>query len=138
MGSLTAPWSLRVTRTIELELPWPPTGNTATRHTRGGGHYKTGATIAYRAAVARAAAARGLGTGSGVEPLPGPLALSWLLLPPDERGRDVDNVRKELADALTLAGVWKDDSNRIVRREAFEWCPAIPGGRVELTIEVLG
>ena len=132
------PWSRRATRTIELELPYPPSGNTATRHTRGGGHYKTTLALSYRAAVARAVAERGLGTGSGHEALVGPLALSWLLLPPDERARDVDNVRKESADALTQSGLWVDDSNRVVRRETFEWGPAVPGGMVELTIEVLG
>lgn len=134
----SAPWGGRGVRTIELVLPYPPTGNTATRHTRGGAHYKTGAALAYRSAVAAALAEVGLGSLAGCAALGGPLALSWLLLPPDERGRDVDNVRKEMADALTRAGVWRDDSNRVIRRETFEWGPALPGGRVELAIEVLG
>jgi len=132
------PWAGLSARTIELELPYPPSGNTATRHVRGGAHYKTAGTQAYRVAVARALAEVGLGLGTAAEPLKGPLALSWLLLPPDKRGRDVDNARKEMADALTAAGLWKDDSNRVIRRESFEWGPELPGGRVELTVEVLG
>jgi crossover junction endodeoxyribonuclease RusA len=120
-----------------MELPWPPTGNHATQHTRGGGHYKTRETLAYRAAVA--SLLRGIGVGSQTlpEPLEGPLAVSWLLAPPDGRARDVDNVRKEAADALTKAGLWVDDSCQVIRREAFEWSDPQPGGIIALTVREL-
>jgi crossover junction endodeoxyribonuclease RusA len=116
-----------------LELPWPPTGNHATKHTRSGGHYKTREAALYRAIVRTEVYLLGL----TCLPLVGPLEASWLLSPPDRRARDVDNVRKELADALTLAGFWLDDSCKVIRRERFEWTDPTPGGRVHLTVEVL-
>ena len=121
-----------------LSLPYPPSGNNATRHAGAGRAYKTAAALAYRAAVLAAVAGRGFGRLTRAEPLQGPLALSWVLRPPDRRGRDVDNVRKESADALTRAGVWADDSNLVIVRERFEWSEPVPGGRIELTVEVLG
>ena len=116
-----------------LELPWPPTGNHATKHTRSGVHYKTREAALYRSQVRNAVYLLGL----TCLPLLGPLEASWLLSPPDRRARDVDNVRKELADALTLAGFWLDDSCKVIRRERFEWTDPTPGGRVHLTVEVL-
>ena len=41
--------------------------------------------------------------------------------PPDLRERDSDNVEKVLKDALTKAGFWKTDSNRLIRRSVFTW-----------------
>lgn len=117
--------------TLEIELPWPPTGNNATRHTRTGGHYKTAQAVAYRTQVARTIAA--LKASFGL-PLAGPLTVSWILSPPDRRARDVDNARKELADALTLAGLWTDDSNKVIRSERFQWTDPEPGGRVYLSV----
>ena len=131
-----------MTQTITLELPWPPTGNHATKHTRTGGHYKTAETVAYRAAVLRLLAGMGLGKGqarkTSLRPLAGPLKASWVIAPPDHRARDLDNVRKEAADALTLAGLWVDDSCKVLRQETFEWVPPEPGGKVLLTVETLG
>ncbi len=119
-------------RTIEIELPWPPTGNTATRHTRSGVHYKTDKAKSYRAAVAQILGWKGLGGAK----LKGPLTVAWLLAPPDNRSRDVDNARKEAADALTLGGLWVDDSNKVIREEHFVWTDAIKDGKVLLTITV--
>lgn len=120
-----------LTQSITLELPYPPTGNHATRHTRTGGHYKTAETVAYRAAVRRLLVGQGLG---GSKALKGPLEASWVVAPPDNRARDLDNLRKELADALTLAGLWADDSCKVLRRELWEWCSPEPGGKVLLTL----
>lgn len=122
-----------VVRVLSLELPWPPTGNHATKHTRSGVHYKTREAGLYRSTVRNEVyglMALGL-------PLAGPLSVSWLLAPPDRRARDVDNVRKECADALTLAGLWTDDSCKVIRRERFDWTEPVPGGRVMLEVEVL-
>ena len=77
----------------------------------------------------------GIGTQNAKKPLLGPLSLHWVLAPPDRRATDVDNVRKEAADALTLAGLWVDDSCKVLRRELFEWTDPVPGGRVLLTIK---
>ena len=42
-----------------------------------------------------------------------------MLYPPDQRRRDIDNYNKALFDALTLTGVWEDDSQ--VKRMLVEW-----------------
>lgn len=42
--------------------------------------------------------------------LEGSLEVEVLIYPPDKRKRDLDNVWKVAADALTKAGVWVDDS----------------------------
>ena len=126
------------TLTYEFALPWPEaTGNHAVRHTRTGGHYKTPKAKAYEAVVAQIVAAMGLGNLLGQQPLGGPLAVSWLLSPPDRRARDLDNLRKVVADALTNAGFWADDSNKVLVRESFEWSEPTPGGEVSLLVEVM-
>jgi Holliday junction resolvase RusA-like endonuclease len=119
-----------------LELPWPPiTGNRSVKHTKHG-HYKCPKAVAYRAAVARSLSGQGVGSLMGQKPLVGPLIASWVLAPPDKRARDMDNVRKEIADALTLAGFWADDSNKVLVREVFEWTDPVAGGAIALTVEV--
>lgn len=124
--------------TYEFELPWPKVlGNHATKHTRAGGHYKVPEAVAYDALVGQIVASMGMGRLSSQKPLDGPLSVSWLLGPPDNRARDVDNVRKVVADALTKSGFWKDDSNKVLVRESFEWTKAIPAGAIGLTVEVL-
>ncbi|WP_413506707.1 RusA family crossover junction endodeoxyribonuclease [Serratia proteamaculans] len=55
--------------------------------------------------------------------------------PPDRRRRDMDNFLKAPLDALTHAGVWKDDSQ--VRRMLLDWAEPEKGGRIEIRIEVL-
>lgn len=118
------------TGTLVLELPWPPTGNHATKHTRSGIHYKTAEAKAYRAAITQLLGWKGL----GIDPLTGPLKVEWLLAPPDRRARDVDNVRKECADALTLGKLWADDSNKVIRDEHFIWTDPVENGKVLLTV----
>jgi crossover junction endodeoxyribonuclease RusA len=121
-----------------LELPWPAvTGNHAVKHTRTGGHFKTAKAVGYEAAVALLLGHQGLGQGNGRKPLAGPLSVSWVLAPPDRRARDVDNVRKTVADALTKAGFWADDSCKVIRREEFEWTDPEVGGKLLLTVKEL-
>ena len=123
--------------TYEFAIPWPAvTGNHAVKHTRAGGHYKTPKALAYEAVVAQIVAQMGMGTLLGQKPLDGPLVVSWLLSPPDRRARDVDNARKVAADALTKAGFWKDDSNKVLVEEHFVWAEASPGGEISLLVEV--
>jgi crossover junction endodeoxyribonuclease RusA len=124
--------------TYEFSLPWPKaTGNHAVKHTRTGGHYKTNEAKAYEAMVAQIVAGMGMGSLLGKNPLGGPLSVSWLLSPPDRRARDIDNLRKVVADALTKAGFWVDDSNKVLTRESFEWSDSTPGGEVSLLVEVV-
>jgi crossover junction endodeoxyribonuclease RusA len=122
----------------EFALPWPKvTGNHAVKHTRTGGHYKTPAAKEYEALVAQIVAGMGLGTLLGKKPLEGPLIVSWLLAPPDKRARDVDNARKVAGDALTRAGFWKDDSNKVLIEEHFVWTDTTPGGEISVLVEVM-
>ncbi len=123
--------------TYEFELPWPKVlGNHATKHTRSGGHYKVAEAVAYDALVGQIVAGMGMGRLTDQKPLAGPLVVSWLLGPPDKRARDVDNVRKVAADALTKAGFWKDDSNKVLVEERFVWTQPMPGGAIGVTVEV--
>jgi Holliday junction resolvase RusA-like endonuclease len=50
---------------------------------------------------------------------------------------DADNRLKCLMDALVHAGLLEDDSNRVVRRLAWQWCEPEPGGLVYVEIEGL-
>jgi len=115
-----------------IEIPYPPTGNTATRHARGR-HYKTPATVQYRAAVAHIVRAA-IATPGIKLPLTGPLEVVWIASPPDRRARDCDNARKEAADALTHAGLWVDDSNQVITRETWVWTAPSPNGRLLATV----
>ena len=92
---------------ITLRLPWPPTGNLTVRHTKSGAHYRTAASKNYQKAVAAEAMIQGL---HRLTPLVGRLRVIYHCWPPDARRRDLDNIAKTLNDALTYAGVWKDDS----------------------------
>lgn len=118
-----------------LTLPYPPagtTGNHAVKH-GGGNHYLTKAALHYRASIAQAVALQNARRG-----LEGPLEVVWTLYPPDLRARDSGNVLKSLADNLTKAGVWVDDSNKVIRREVIEWGEVCKGGKVELKILAYG
>lgn len=138
MNNVTVTKTSELALTYEFELPWPKVlGNHATKHTRAGGHYKVPEAVAYEALVGQIVASMGMGRLTNQKPLAGPLSVSWLLGPPDSRARDVDNVRKVVADALTKAGFWKDDSCKVLVREAFEWTKPTPGGAIGLTVEVL-
>lgn len=138
MNNVTVTKTSERALTYEFELPWPKVlGNHATKHTRAGGHYKVPEAVAYDALIGQIVASMGMGRLTNQKPLAGPLSVSWLLGPPDSRARDVDNVRKVVADALTKSGFWKDDSNKVLVREAFEWTKPTPGGAIGLTVEVL-
>lgn len=64
--------------------------------------------------------------------LAGPLEVQWLVNPPDRRARDTANLIKTVEDAITKAGFWLDDSNRVIRRTMFEWAEPVKGGRIQL------
>ena len=136
-NNVTITGSSQQSLTYEFALPWPTvTGNHAVKHTRTGGHYKTPEAKAYEATVAQIVAGMGMGSLLGQKPLDGPLIVSWLLSPPDRRARDVDNARKVAADALTRAGFWSDDSNKVLVEEHFVWSDPSPGGEISLLVEV--
>lgn len=121
-------------KTLEIILPYPPagtTGNHAVKHARGG-HYLTSAVKRYRHAIMMCCATQG-----ARRQLAGPLQVEWRLSPPDRRARDSDNVLKTLKDALTHAGVWTDDSNKVIRRELVEWHEVLTGGLVRVHIRAM-
>lgn len=116
-------------KTTSIELPYPAgSGNHSVRHTRSGGHYLTAGTLAYRLAVK---AAVGLARAPD-----GPIQADWVISPPDRRARDFDNLMKVVKDALTLAGFWGDDSNRVIRGGSWVWCEPTKGGAITLTCAV--
>lgn len=120
--------------TIYLTMPYPPagaTGNHAVKHARGG-HYLTDAAKAYRAQIAFE-----LLTQNGRRGLEGPLSVELTIHPPDKRARDAGNVTKSLYDNLTHAGLWVDDSNKVIRREVIEWGDPVPGGKVLVIVRGL-
>lgn len=122
----------------EFALPWPPSGNVQARHTKTGGHYLNPKIGAYRATVLQILAAMGLSHLNGFQALGGPLELSVVAAPPDNRATDADNRLKCLLDALVHAGLLADDSNRVLQRLVWQWCTPERGGAVHVTVSQIG
>lgn len=122
---------------IMLSLPYPPSTNGIWRRVDN----KTilsGAARAYRTAVAKTilqAKAQGH-FATGLLPLNGRLSLSLTLISPNNTRRDLDNFIKAAQDALTHAGIWRDDAQiddlHIVRGPIDKQNP-----RLDLVITVL-
>lgn len=110
---------------VSLELPYPPSVNTYWRHVVIGRAART--LISRRGREYRTAVQRAVLAQRSPRAL-GRLAVRIDVYPPDLRQRDLDNIPKAVLDALTHAGVWRDDSQidllQVVRREA------VRGGRV--------
>jgi Holliday junction resolvase RusA-like endonuclease len=121
-------------RSFHILLPYPPvSGNHATKHTRAGRHYTTDTARAYANDVVEQAH-RSLVAGLK---LSGPLSVVYHAYPPDGRDRDSCNVMKIAKDAITKAGVWVDDNNKVLVREEIEWFDIKPGGLLSVFIEEL-
>lgn len=116
--------------TFSLTLPYPPSANRIWRNVNGRVLLSRQGR-AYRKAVAEVVTRERLG---GLVRATDELSVHLVVLPPDNRRRDLDNVRKALLDALTYAGVWPDDSQ--VRRDSAEFGNVEPGGAVLVTVEV--
>ena len=106
-----------------VELPYPPTVNTYWRHWRGrtvisplGRRYKQ--------EVGRIFA------DLEVDPTEGRVSISALVMPPDRRKRDIDNIAKALLDAL-VNHVYFDDCQIV--RLYLERGEKIDGGKIILT-----
>jgi crossover junction endodeoxyribonuclease RusA len=96
----------------QLTLPWPPTVNTYFRPVkiRGGGYMMARTPRARKYCDdAGGAIAQQLGRAP-LAPYIRPVRVDIELRAPDRRIRDLDNHIKGLFDALTKAGVWRDDS----------------------------
>lgn len=112
---------------LVYQLPYPPTINHYYIRTKRG-VVLTAKANDYRADVIQA-------VGKGHTTLLGPISVKVDAYMPDKRKRDLDNVFKALCDAMTHAGVWRDDSQiddlRIVRRGVES------PGRVLVTVGVI-
>ena len=95
-----------------FQLPYPPSVNHIYSRTKRGGVILNPKAKAYREEVIYT-------IGKGHTTLTGRLCVHVDAFMPDKRVRDVSNILKALEDAMTHAGVWKDDSQiddlRIVR-----------------------
>ena len=112
-------------------LPYPEmTGNHIYETQKGGRKTLKHSVLAYRAQVRGFLEAQGLARIG----LAGPLWVEWLAQPPDQRGRDEDNLRKVVQDALTLGGLWADDSNKVIRLSVFRWGEPVKGGVVHIWV----
>lgn len=103
-----------------LLLPFPPSANRYWRHAKGRTYISKQA-LDYRAAVAASTSRK--------VPLKGELAVKLSFDYPDKRKRDLDNLCKQVLDAMQHAGVYEDDSqivqlllvrNSIVDRDSAE------------------
>lgn len=90
---------------IILYLPWPPTVNSYYKTSRSGHKYLDKSVGAFRDAIHTALHEQ----VPGLE-LVDPLFIDVFLFPPDKRKRDLDNYMKGLLDAITVSGLWEDDS----------------------------
>ena len=118
---------------IRLELTWPPSTNRTWRHARGRTYLPKEVKL-FRASVYSIVLAEKARCQLVGLPLCGDLEAIITLHPPDKRRRDEDNFAgKALFDALTLAGVWGDDSQ--IRRKIVEWGGIIKDGKVVVEIK---
>ncbi len=92
---------------MEVTLPWPPTLNSYYGHNRIGAFYIKKKGQNYRVAVYRA-----LQRQVGFPKFSKPVAVFMTFYPPPavKEPWDIDNHKKALFDAMTLANFWADDS----------------------------
>lgn len=113
---------------LEITLPWPPTVNTYYRMVTIDGSARMLISAQGRS-YARAVEA----IAGGVGRIDGEVAVEIAVHLPDHRKRDIDNLLKASLDALTKAGVWRDDSQIKDLRIRVAGMDR-PHGRLEVTI----
>lgn len=115
---------------IELELPFPPSLNS---YYRAMYNFKTKKCYVTRSATGKAYRKLVCSLFRGFPTLTGKLHVSTMLCCPTGHRRDIDNYDgKVLWDALTHAGVWKDDSQ--ITSRYSEWGENVKGGKVIMNI----
>lgn len=118
---------------IRLNLPYPPSVNHIWRRVKNktvlsaeARRYRKSVTDTVMLAK-QTGGALAVSTTGWYLPLTGRVAISITFVPPDRRRRDLDNCLKAVLDALTHAGVWRDDELvdrlEVVRADP---CPAAP------------
>lgn len=114
---------------IAFEFPLPPTLNHAYGNRRGGGKFIKKDGIAFHKEVSDIVAAAGHPT------ITGKVAVFVAVYPKNNIKQDIMNREKLLSDAMTMAGVWEDDSLvdsfTIVRRHK------VKGGKVRVIVHEL-
>ena len=116
-------------KTVSLRLPWPPTVNHYYGRSSNGRVYLKDAGRLYRRKAAVEFARL------GCPRLEGPVSVSLILIPPDKRKRDIDNIRKAVYDAISdrrgHRGIIADDAD--IRSDCAIF--ADPGeGEIRITI----
>lgn len=122
----------------QITVPYPrASGNQKTR-LGASGVYSTAEARAYDLAVKQVV----VSSRWNGHPLDAHIEVHFDVWPPDKKNRDSDNVEKVLKDALTKAGFWTDDSNRIIRRSVFTWHDVdkeeAPEGAVVVSVFLMG
>ncbi|WP_265494998.1 RusA family crossover junction endodeoxyribonuclease [Providencia heimbachae] len=116
---------------LNLVLPFPPSVNACWRNING----KTLLSTKGRAFRANALAAVYEQLRKRPKAITEHVSVIVRMYPPTKRRMDIDNYLKAPFDALTHAGVWKDDVQ--VRHVDITWCEVVKGGRFEIEIRVL-
>lgn len=118
---------------LDLSIPYPPaSGNHQYGKGRHGGMFLKPKVKTYRLAV-KALVLELPGDMRAMLPLTGDMEVHVDLLPPDKRVRDSGNAIKVIYDALTRAGVWKDDSQ--AKLEHLASLGPLKGGLVRISIK---
>jgi crossover junction endodeoxyribonuclease RusA len=94
----------------------------------GGRHYLTQVASDYYSVIKQAVREQGKMVNLDM-----PLQVQCWLFPPDRRRRDMDNAWKVIADSITKAGVWQDDSQ--IRKLTLEWGGVHKGGMIRVLIQ---
>ncbi|MGS8101310.1 RusA family crossover junction endodeoxyribonuclease [Providencia sp. PROV_01] len=119
-------------KSITFILPFPPSVNACWRNING----KTLISAAGRKFRANAIAAVYEQLRKRPKLITENVSVIVKMYPPSRQRRDIDNYLKAPFDALTHAGIWKDDDQ--VKRVEMEWCEVVKGGRFEITISMHG
>lgn len=111
---------------FKLCVPYPPvSGNHYIGTTKTGRRFVTAKATEYRALIKSII--------NKPPRLAGPVAVRLDTWTPDNRKRDLDNIEKVLFDALTLAGLWIDDS-QIIDKHHVRHGKDKPG-RIEIDVQ---
>jgi len=115
---------------IELELPFPISINSYYKPIY---NHKTKKCYITRSAAGKEYRRKVCSMFKGYPTLLSKLHVSLVLCQPSGHRRDIDNYDgKVIWDALTHAGIWKDDSQIISRYS--EWGDNFPGGKAIMQI----
>ena len=114
---------------IRLEIPFPVSMNRLWRAAKGGKVYRSSEYTSWKQEASWAIVAQYRG-----RKLLGPFKLTMLVVPPDKRHRDLDNLFKASLDALASAGVIEND--RFCRWIEARWVE--DGAPCTLILENLG